>query len=160
MKKWWQKILAWIKEQFANNPEPDDNPTPLPQPEPKPEDDYMKTEMDNGFSHGAKIVAEIDLHHVNKSGIFFSAQKRGWKVVDGCNGEAHLFVRRYAAWKGGKFDHVKPNSTSRDWKNLNPENPYGIFKEIGAPKPGEKIAFMLISYDKKERTNAVFAEYP
>ena len=146
----WQRLIEWLKGKKPVEPKP----------EPKPQDEATKTEMEKGFSHPAKIVAEIDLHHINKSGIFFSASKRGWKNdYEKCDGEAHLFVFR-GSWQGGKFDKIRKSSTSRDWNNLNDNPPYGVWKTLGIPKSGEKIALMVVSFDKKERTNAIFADYP
>jgi hypothetical protein len=149
-KKLWLKLMGLLNKKQEKPEENDPVKT-------EPHDD---AESAHGFTHSAKVVAEIDLHHINKSGIYFSAQKRKWKVVDGCDGEVHLFVMRDGAWRGYKFDHIRPTSTSRDWKNLNPENPYGHWKQLGAPKSGEPIAMIAISYDHKERTNAIFAQYP
>jgi hypothetical protein len=151
----WQVVWKKIKEWFSKK-----KPVPIPEPDKPAENAKLQDEANHGFAHSAKVVAEIDLHHINKSGIYFSAQKRKWKVVDGCDGEVHLFVMRDGAWRGYKFDHIRPSSTSRDWKNLNPENPYGHWKQLGVPKSGEPIAMIAISYDHKERTNAIFAQYP
>ena len=147
-KKLWLKLKELLnkKQEKPDKPQ-EDNPV---------KDD---TESAHGFAHSAKIVAELSLNTITKNGIYFSAQKRNWKVVDGCDGEAHLFVMRDGAWRGYKFDHIRPSSTSRDWKNLNPENPYGNWKQLGVPKSGEQIAMIAISYDKTERTNAIFAEW-
>lgn len=113
-----------------------------------------------GFSHPAPIVANIEYVGISKSGIRFRAGKRYWEVIDGCDGEAWLFVKRGGKWQGAKFDHVRPSSTSRDFKNLNPADPYGKWKSLGVPQSGEPVAFMVINYKHNERSNAVFAGYP
>lgn len=151
MSAWLDKIIELIKkliDKYNNTTNTTTTSSPI------------SGEQSNNFTHPAKIVASLSFSSINKSGIYFSASKRNWGVVDGCDGEAHLYMIRNNKWVGGKFDHIRPSSTSRDWKNLNPSNPYGVFKKLGVPKSGEKIAVIAISYDHQERTNAIFAIYP
>jgi hypothetical protein len=60
-----------------------------------------------------------------------------------CCGEAHLYR---ASGRGGKFDHVRRNSKSRDWKNVH--GGYGGHVE---PDNGEQCELWLVSYDGKQR---------
>jgi len=159
LKKIWLKLMDLLNKK-QEKPEEND---------PVKTEPHYDTESAHGFAHSAKVVAELSLNAITKNGIYFSASKRKWKVVDGCDGEAHLFVMRDGAWRGYKFDHIRPSSTSRDWKNLQVErndkgeiikDAYGNWKQLGVPKDGEQIAMIAISYDHKERTNAIFAQYP
>jgi hypothetical protein len=153
--KWFKKLEEAIKKWLGG----DDNPAPKPDPQPESSD---KTEADHGFSHRYPVVASMEFIKVSKSGVYFRAGPRNWKVIKGSDGEFHGWVKRGGKWiEGGKFDHIRPNSTSRDFKNLTPADPYGHWADIGAPKSGEEMAFLAVGYKgTNERTNAIFCIYP
>jgi hypothetical protein len=80
--------------------------------------------------------------------IYWTGPNLDWPERDGCCGEAHLYR---ADGRGGKFDHVRRNSKSRDWKNVH--GGYGIFGTIGEPEDGEQCELVLVSYDGKQRVS-------
>jgi hypothetical protein len=73
---------------------------------------------------------------------------------DGCCGESHLYR---ANGKGGKFDHVRPNTKSRDFKNI---PSYGVFKTVGEPEKGEKCELRLVKYGGGESVTVGFFSWP
>ena len=158
LQKWLNKIYTWFK--YRKNP---DVPA---KKEINTEDSRpiitQDEEIQNGFAHKAEIVASLILKSINKSGVTFDGSIRDWPEgpKHGCHGEWHLYRLIGSQWIGGKLDHLRNNTTSRDWNNLNPENPYGIFKTIGVPNRGEIVAMMAVTYDHTKRTNAIFGRYP
>ena len=161
MSRWddfWAKLLAKIDKWLEQKQEPTPNPIPTPQPEPQP--DPHKGETEHSFSNSIPITCSMDFIKASKSGVYFKCSKRYWKVERDCDGEFHMGVNRNGKWTTAKVDHIRPNSTSRDFKNLNPANPYGKWDSIGVPKSGEQVCAFAVNYSKSERTNAIFFAYP
>lgn len=98
----------------------------------------------------------IAVSSVTASMIYWNGTDVNWPEKDGCCGESHLYVYRNGKRVGGKFDHFRRNSRSRDWKNIH--GGYGAFKTIGEPVGGETCELQLVSYDGKLKSNpATFA---
>ena len=72
-------------------------------------------------------------------------------------GEAQLFVMRDGVWTGGKFDHVHPNGTSRDFKNVVGE--HKDYLKI-TPVSGEAVRYRMVSYDGRQKTNMLESVWP
>jgi len=129
-------------------------PTPVPDP------DADQTETSHNFSLPYKITKKIELVSYSASGITVKGDDRSdWKNDGTCDGESHIYVIRNGQWVGGKFDHQRVNNAIREFKNI--FNGYGSWSSI-SPKPerGEDTAFVVVGYDKVERTNAVFFNWP
>jgi len=145
---WWNKIVEFIKKLFGkDDTQPDSNDWKT---------ELKKTESDNNFSNSAEITHKLTLSKLTHDNVYFSSDKRNWEVKGDLDGEAHLFIWKDNKWQGGKYDHVRPSSTSRDFKNV--YGGYGCFSKL-QPIIGDKVAFILISYNKKYRTNAVFSNW-
>jgi hypothetical protein len=90
--------------------------------------------------------------------IFWTGPDLTWPVNGDLCGESHLYR---ADGRGGKFDHIRRNTKSRDWKNIHPktvtdatgkthvEPAYGVWATIGEPANGETCTLSLHSYDGK-----------
>lgn len=159
----WKKFKEWLKKEWdklldKNLPNTDGGHEQEPEPE-KPADPATPTnpadnsEVANKFSHSATITHHITYIRHNEGGVYFSNPRLNWASGE-LVGECHLAVVRAGRWTGGKFDHVRATTTSRDFKNIH--DGYGRFGEIGEPRSGELCAFYLVSYDDKKRTNALF----
>ena len=118
-------------------------------------------------SEYATIIA---VSSVTASMIYWTGTDVNWPEKDGCCGESHLYVYRNGKRVGGKFDHFRRNSRSRDWKNVHGVEikdedgkvirikRYGAFDTIGEPVGGETCELQLVSYDGKRKSNpATFA---
>jgi hypothetical protein len=90
--------------------------------------------------------SEYAIAAVTASAIYWTGPDLDWPERNGCCGESHLYR---ADGRGGKFDHFRRNSKSRDWKNVH--GGYGIFGTIGEPANGERCRLELVSYDGKQR---------
>lgn len=157
MKNWLKKLIAKLIESLKKKT---DTPKPEPKPD-KPEPTASEDEAANGFSHPAQIVAKLFNGRWNKSGVYFSCTERGWTDdKEACDGEAWLGVKRNGKWVIGKFDKIRRSSTSRDWKNLNPSEPYGAWIGYGVPVAGEPVCLFVLNFARNQRTNAIFGVYP
>ena len=116
--------------------------------------DVNAEEALQGFSDPAPITDRIELARITSGDIYYTGV-RNWGA-EKLTGECRLAVKRNGAWLGGKFDHVRNNTISRDFKNVRAG--YGVFANI-RPIKGETVAFWLIKYDKSKRTNAIFARW-
>ena len=124
---------------------------------PQPVKPVVNPEVEHGFTHKAIIVASMEMTKLTASHVYFKAERRRWNVTaQNCDGEIHCYIKRGDKWVGGKFDHIRPTSSSRDFLNLNPAAPYGVFKTLGVPVKGERVAFLAVNYTGTERTNAIF----
>lgn len=153
IQKWWQKFLGIFKKKV------DDvvNPNPEPDPSTDPFAVEKAEEKKYAFTHSATITNRHKLISINASYIDVEDEIENWPENDGCNAEAHAYVLRNGAWVGGKYDHARPKQQRRVFSNI--YNGYGKWKDIGKPIRGENVAFLYVSYDGKNRTNAVFAEW-
>jgi hypothetical protein len=93
-------------------------------------------------------VSAYTITRVTADMIYWSGPDLDWPERDGCCGEAHLYR---ADGRGGKFDHVRRDSKSRDWKNVH--GGYGVFRALGEPADGERCELVLVSYDGKQRVS-------
>jgi hypothetical protein len=93
-------------------------------------------------------VSAYTITRVTADMIYWSGPDLDWPERDGCCGEAHLYR---ADGRGGKFDHVRRNSKSRDWKNIH--GGYGVFRTLGEPADGETCELVLVSYDGRQRVS-------
>jgi hypothetical protein len=142
------KLTEWVED---NKPDIPDFPTTTTTTIP------ASVEQEHGFSHPEQVVATLSNGNWTKSGITYTSTPRSWTVVDGCDGEAFLGVKRDGKWLVGKFDHARKNDAKRDWNNLTPEKPYGKWKEYGVPVAGEQVCFFILKYPPQtERTSAIF----
>jgi hypothetical protein len=138
------------------SPLPTTTTTTIPPVTPPASQDFDEASM--GFTHPAEITHTIKFERINANNIWWSGENTDWPIGSEptCNGEAHAYVKRDGKWVGGKYDHVRPNTKQRDFKNIH--NGYQIWATL-KPIRGEIVAFMSISYDKTKRTNAIFAKW-
>jgi len=155
------KLTEWIHENKPDIPDfPATTTTTIP----------ASAEADHGFTHGAQITATITMTKLNSKGVYLSQAKRSWPIKDECDGEIWCFVKRGDNWTGAKYDHIRPTDTMREHKHMYPrpdvDDPnkivpaYGKWESIGGPVRGEEVAFVVMKYGIKERSNAVFGVYP
>jgi len=138
---------------------PDTMPSPLPTtttttiPPAQPASEALQ-----GFSHATPVTDKLVLEGMHANHVTFSGSPRSWQEgsEEGCHGESHLFVVRNGKWVGGKYDHVRNSTFSRDFKNIH--NGYQVWATI-KPVRGEAVAHIFINYAKSKRTNAVFTEW-
>jgi hypothetical protein len=141
MRKLFAKLAEALSKRKTDPPKP---------PEKQDEDTH-------GFTHPAQIVASIFDGRWAKDGVYFSYVARNWTVDrEDCDGEAWLGVRRNGQWLVGKFDKIRPKSTSRDWKNIYDERPYGKWIGYGIPRAGEEVCMFVVNFAHNQRTNAIF----
>lgn len=116
-----------------------------------------------GFSgKKAKLVdgAEIGSLKVTESKLSYKwvrggCENLGAKSRDDASFIAALFCNVGGKWRGGKFDWVSTNRTSRDLKNT---GGYGGW-DPDAVRTADAFAFVIVSEDGKKRTNvALFAK--
>lgn len=69
------------------------------------------------------------------------------------HGVIALAVMRNGRWEGGKFDHVRRNTTIRDFNNV------GEYLPV-TPISGEPVRFWLINYAGTEASNVVEKIWP
>ena len=103
-------------------------------------------------------VGGYTITKVTASMIYWKGPDLAWPVNGDLCGESHLYR---ADGRGGKFDHVRRNTKSRDWKNIHPktvtdangkthvEPAYGVWAAVGEPANGETCTLTLHSYDGK-----------
>ena len=147
--KWLTAILSWFRRK--------DKPAIVPQPMPAPVSVTIldDSEVAHGFTHSTPVTDRISFERITESNIYFAGATRTWDGGD-LVGECHMLLNRDGTWHGGKFDHIRNNTTARDFKNIH--NGYQVWSSF-APVRGETIAFYMISYDKTKRTNAIFATW-
>jgi hypothetical protein len=94
----------------------------------------------------------ITITNVTKAGIRWTGPNLAWPLKGDCCGEAHVYR---ANGEGGKFEHVRPTTRDREWKNIRDciRDGYGVWARIGEPENGESCTFQLVSYDGKKKTN-------
>lgn len=113
-------------------------------------------EVSMGFTHPAAVDATLVFGKITGKNIYYTLTGCNWPIKDECQGEAHIGYKRGGAWVTGKMDHFRPKGTSRDFSNV--YGGYGRFKD-DPPIAGEDVCFMLLSYDKTKRSNAVFTKW-
>jgi hypothetical protein len=103
-------------------------------------------------------VGAYTITKVTASMIYWKGPDLTWPENGDLCGESHLYR---ADGRGGKFDHVRRNTKSRDWKNIHPktvtdangkthvEPAYGVWATVGEPADGETCTLTLHSYDGK-----------
>lgn len=94
---------------------------------------------------------------MSKNGLSFSwggGKLSSWGLADGDIGAyACLFVQDASGkWVGGKFDWISGSRSSRDFNNI--YSGYGGWNLSNVPNPCS-AAFVVISADKKKRTNVL-----
>ena len=132
---------------------PDTLPLPLPFPTTTtttiPPADAL--EILQGFSHPTPVTDRIEFNKVTESNIYFSNSGLGWGIQE-LVGECQLSVNVDGKWsRPKKFDHIRNNTTQRDFINI-----HDGYQGWVEPSAGTPCAFFMISYDKLKRTNAIF----
>lgn len=153
--KWYDKLFAELKKWFSKK-YPDVTPKPEPEKPVEPATPVEPTsanasEASQGFTHPTVITDNISYIRHNEGNIYFTNPRLNWSSSE-LVGEAQMAVKQDGAWsKPKKLDHIRSNTSSRDWLNIVDGYQGWVEPAVGAP-----CAFLLISYDKKKRTNAIF----
>lgn len=94
---------------------------------------------------------------VNGSKINLSFEKYSWPTNGdgGCDAIICMFRKLDGTWKGGKFDWIRTGGQSVKLT----ENIEGGYGGHTTPADGETVAFMFMSVDYKQRSNAVFCQW-
>lgn len=111
-------------------------------------------EAAQGFAHSAVIDCTLTFGSLNSSMWTYKLSPRSWEIKNDCQGEAWIARKINSKWVQKKYDHFRPNGTSRDFKNV-----HGGYQGNTVPASGETIALWFISYDHKRRSNAVFPQW-
>lgn len=103
----------------------------------------------------AKVTKRLEFKSISSSDIKFKADDLSDWPKGQFQGVACIAVKRglLGGWEGGKFDHVRADTTSRDFKNLR-----GYIAVY--PKSGETVRFWLLSYDGKQASNVIEVRWP
>lgn len=146
LKKWLEKEAGKIESE----PEHDKPADPVP----KPPVTQNQDEATHGFSHPAVITHNMAYIKHNSGNVYFTNPRLDWSSNE-LVGECQLSIKQDGKWtEPKKFDHIRATTTSRDFKNI-----YGGYQGWNAPAIGTPCAVILISYDKKKRTNAIFFDW-
>ena len=101
----------------------------------------------------AKVTKQLALKSISPAGIRFEADS----LADWGNAELVgvmcIAVQRSGRWEGGKFDHVRADTTSRDFNNV-----CGYINVC--PRSGEPVRFWLLSYDGRQASNVIDVNWP
>ena len=116
--KWLKQLWNWITGKKTPTPAPTPAPTPTPSPDPVP-------------------VSAHKITKVTASMIFWTGPDLNWPESADLCGIAKL--------NGKKFDHIRRNTKSRDWKNVH--NGYQGWIEPADKAP---CTLTLESYDGKQ----------
>lgn len=114
------------------------------------------SEATEGFSNSIAITDKITFSKATFGNVYFTGAKRDWPEENGdCNGEARICWKQGGSWgKPVKFDHVRANTTSRDFINI-----HGGYGGIVEPPAGTRTAMILVNYKGTKRTNAIFWDW-
>lgn len=101
----------------------------------------------------AKVTKRLEFDSIAPAGIRFQADN----LTDWANsvlvGVICIAVKRGDGWEGGKFDHVRADTTYKDFKN--------VCGYIGVcPRSGEPVRFWLLSYDGRQASNFIEVNWP
>jgi len=112
-------------------------------------------EQSEGFACSIPVTHQISLKSVTSSMVYFSNPGLDWPEKGDCCGEARIAWKLNGQWTTPKkFDHIRRGTTSRDFKNIE-----GGYAGIVEPAVGTRTAMILVSYDGKRRTNAIFWDW-
>lgn len=129
------------------------------QPTPSPSDPFF-ADLVWLRSNGSSAKVTITLHEFNivsSNFMTFRADNVGhWphkingKDKTALHGEVCLAVLRDGKWTGGKFDHTRADTRSRDFENVTGR--HNGYLPI-SPQRGDTVRFWLLSYDGKQASN-------
>ena len=118
----------------------------------------MPSELDDALPPGAVVEPSIPepgpavapgytITAVTASSISWRGPDFPWpgKGPENLCGEFHVYR---ADGRGGKLDHIRPNTDRRDWNNM---PSYGVWRTVGEPEMGERCEAWAVSYDHNER---------
>lgn len=164
MKKLIEKIKAWLKKTFEGVPVPspedsgDDaatNPTPQ---EPSSSFDLFKVKwLGDNFSDAVEDITLLTATITKSQHSFSPAAPASWPIKTvkvPVQGIVCLFYERNDQIVGGKYDWLKPNQKSKNLENVH--NGYGGHS---MPSRGTKVWTMIVSVDKKKRSNVIGTEW-
>lgn len=165
MKALWQKFWSWITGKAK------EKVNDVVKPEPKPDEQVPPDEASNGFTldkvtwlgpNGSKGWANVTakLHSAAIAGSLVKTKfdKYDWprNADGGCDAMICFFRKEGDKWIGGKFDWFRvggqPSKTM--------ENIFDGYNGHKVPASGTPVAFMLMSVDQKQRSNAAFTKWP
>lgn len=108
-----------------------------------------------GESYGGATSVDMTLSSASVDGSYIHFEyemNNSWPTTDGLQAVACMFVKRSdGSWYGGKFDWIREGGqTVKLTENI--DNGYGAFSSE-QPAPGQTVAFIWVSVDKKHRSN-------
>lgn len=122
-------------------------------------------EAAQGFTHEAVMDCLVVNKSVTATRWHYTLTGCSWSTRDDphdpgkkLQGIVCVYWKDGSVWKhggkdSGKFDHFRPNSAERDFKNFS-DPKYAQNK----PPAGVPVALIHLSYDKQRRSNAVFVQ--
>ena len=120
----------------------------LNKPEPEPPVVVAPDVPEEPVPNGAYRIT-----HVSANKIVWTGPDLPWKLGSGSDpvlsacAEGHLYLEN---GQGGKWDWIRPNTKSRDFKNIH--SGYGVWSRVGEPANGETVTFQACNrHDLSER---------
>ncbi len=163
--------IAKLEAKLAEPSEPDkpapETPAPETPADPAPAVDQVDFALlkwqYGGFngagavpSAGGARIADLKVTEASPGGKLSFRWERTMKAwgfgdADICAVCAVFFKGSDGVWRGGKFDHISTSRTSRDLKHC---ASYKDWTMAGVPKDAP-VAFVIVQYDGKRRTNVI-----
>lgn len=160
IKELYEEICRKIKEIWNSKPTPTPSPTPSPTPTPEPTPNPTPTPEPTDkliWISGPKPnnpAQDVTITYVKHSANMFYYKQPilSWEPRNGdCVGICALFVKQEdGTFRGCKFDHIRKDTSSRDWKNVR-----GGYGGLSEPADGQECKFLIMDYDGKHISNSL-----
>lgn len=123
--------------------------------------DWGKVDFLSSGDRCASATEDVRLSSASHNGstvrLSYSPNPVPWAVTHGDKnvaGDTYMFRKFGERWKGGKFDHLGVGQTVKTTGNIN-----GGYNGHTVPKSGEVVAWVLVSDNRKQRSNVVLSQW-
>jgi len=108
---------------------------------------------DNGSS-ATVVEQKLKSITIKKSRFLMDYEPLNWLVIDNVDSMLCVFVLRNGNWTGGRVEWNRPGRKDQTAANF----PGGYIKGV-KPIEGEDVLFVMVSIDKKVRSNAMHTQW-